>query len=450
MLAWATDLRERQWLLVLAVIAVSVRLPWAAAMEGRTPLFDEVRYISHATHLCAGLGYVDEAGDASDFWPPGYPAVLALAYCAAGVHASVGIGLQILLLTLSCLLLSSIAERSFGARIGRTAALFLALYPNYIYYSTLMLTEPLCAVLLLSMTALLLRSLSAEKGQTRLAFGVGILSGLAALVRPSFLLLPVVIPFCCRLQNLGWGRTARVTFIVALASLMTLSPWMIRNHRLDGAWFEIASNGGLVFWSGNHPGALGGVYRPESVYSDLRFGTPQYDSGLGYRLGIESILSDIPATLRRSVQKLSYFVAIETDGAMWNYKGLEGAGRGLLPAVLASIAFIAAVACGLFALSRGFRNRAFGHWFLAICAYSMLIAVVFEGDPRYHFPLIPFLLVYAAAGVCSDVPDTWRRIRQGGLRNVVDVRTMLWLGALSLFLLLLVLNLWLKSLEGRL
>ena len=106
-----------------------------------------------------------------------------------------------------CLQISRIGERSFGPRVGRTGALLLALYPNYIFYSTLLLTEPLCTLLLMSMADLLLRARDRETGLTGYAIGAGILAGLATLVRPSFLLLPALVPIWCFAQSMSWRRT---------------------------------------------------------------------------------------------------------------------------------------------------------------------------------------------------------------------------------------------------
>ena len=444
-----TDMSQSRWLLVLALIAIVVRLPWVLVMDERELRFDEVAYVSHAKSLNAGQGYVDHRGARSSFWPVGYPAFLALAYSTPGVDSSVGIGLQIILLTLICLVTSAIAERSFGARIGRTAALLLAIYPNYIFYSTLMLSEPLCTLLLVLMTGLLLQTSAAgRKGLAGYSVATGILAGLVALVRPGFLFLPVLLPFWGRAQKMGWRRIVILTLIVGLTSLLVMAPWMIRNYNVTGAWFEIASNGGLVFWGGNHPDALGGVLRPDAVYTDIGAWTAEYQSSLGYRLGIESILSDIPAALRRSVQKLSYFFAIETDGAMWNFKGLEDAGRGVLPVLFAGLAYIAVVMSGIFALMHGLGNKGFGYWFLLLSAYSIAIAVVFEADPRYHFPLMPFFMVYAAAGMISYIPASIRMNRGGQLRIIKDTKIIYWSAAMVVFFLLIVFNLWLKTQEG--
>ena len=147
MLARLSALNERRWLLLLALTAIIIRLPWAAAMTNRSPYGDEVAYVSHAENLCTSLRYVDRKGAESNFWPAGWPAFLSIAYCTFGVRAGVGVGLQIIILTLTCLVVSRMGERRFGRQIGRTGALILALYPNYIFYSTLMLTEPLSTLL---------------------------------------------------------------------------------------------------------------------------------------------------------------------------------------------------------------------------------------------------------------------------------------------------------------
>jgi hypothetical protein len=62
----------------------------------------------------------------------------------------------------------------------------LAVYPNHVAYSTLHLTEPLSAFLVLLAVLLILRS------NTMLAVGAsGVVIGLAALVRPMLIILPI-------------------------------------------------------------------------------------------------------------------------------------------------------------------------------------------------------------------------------------------------------------------
>ena len=41
------------------------------------------------------------------------------------------------------------------------------------------------------------------------------------------------------------------------AATLCVVPWTIRNHRLYGRWIAVASEGGVTFWTGNHPLAVG-------------------------------------------------------------------------------------------------------------------------------------------------------------------------------------------------
>jgi 4-amino-4-deoxy-L-arabinose transferase-like glycosyltransferase len=40
---------------------------------------------------------------------------------------------------------------------------------------------------------------------------------------------------------------------LALASLVVIAPWTLRNYREYGRFVLVASEGGLTFWTGNHP-----------------------------------------------------------------------------------------------------------------------------------------------------------------------------------------------------
>ncbi len=133
---------------------------------------------------------------------------------------------------------------------------------------------------------------------------------------------------------------------------------------------------------------------------------------------------------------------------MWNFKGLEDAGRGAVPALVASSAYIAVFAIGIFTLMHGLQNRAFGHWFLLLSAYSIAVSIAFEADPRYHFSLIPFLLIYTAAGMISHIPESLKTFRGGRLSIMKNPKIVYWSASMAIFFLLIGFNLWLKTQEG--
>jgi hypothetical protein len=89
-----------------------------------------------------------------------------------------------------------------------------------------------------------------------------------------------------------------------------------------GNWTVLSTNGGHVFWMGNHPGAFGGYAYKQEIDELLREGN-SYDYSRGYRLGLAAIAAAPLQAGFRAMQKLTYFFALETDGVPWNLKGLR-------------------------------------------------------------------------------------------------------------------------------
>jgi len=140
-------------------------------------------------------------------------------------------------------------------------------------------------------------------------------------------------------------------------------------------------------------------------------------------------------------------VALETDGVLWNIKGLDrqpatAVQLGLLGlANLAYLLTIALAALGLLRLPGGDPLR---DWFLRAGAYQVAMSVVFVGDPRYHFGLIPLAIIFAAKGA-RDVQD---RLAEGKLSSALAGVSGRWVAIMVVFATLIAMNLWLKLAEG--
>lgn len=433
-------------MMLLIAIAVMIRLAWSIALGPRQPRFDEIFYVGHAVNLADGNGYVDETGRRSAYWPPGYPAVLAASYVIFGRGPLPPILLQIFLGTATCVLVSLVGSAAFGPRVGRLAALFLALYPTHVFYATLFLTEPLFALLFLASVALLLQG--AVKGTARSAGG-GVAIGLAGLVRPVILLLPMALPVWYWSQGLRRGTPLARALLVLLCTLTVVSPWLARNHGLTGSWTTISTTGGQNFWMGNYPGAFGGYAYPKSIMEQLRDGS-EYDFSRGYRLGLAAITASPLHSGILVLQKVSYFFALETDGVMWNLKGLAQPP----PMAVALVLLAAANAAYLFVLSFSVLGLLGTPWrnplaslFLVATAYFVLLAMVFVGDPRYHYGLVSIAVIFAAKGLIVDWPVLSKTVKAkdpNARRKLVT-----WGAILLVFLVLMAANLGLKFLEFR-
>jgi len=335
---------------------------------------------------------------------------------------------------------------AFGYRTGRVAALMLAMYPNHVFYTTLHLTEPLFAFLLTAAFVLLLKSEERAYGMDMMA---GAVIGLAALVRPVAVMLPVALPVWYWSQCLPIRTILTRTALVGVATLSVLSPWLMRNHGITGQSFLISTTGGHNFWMGNYPGAFGGYAYPKEINEQLRVGSG-YDYSRGYQLGLTAIAHSPGRAILRSVQKVTYFLALETDGALWNLKGFKQPPPGAISLFLLSVAngaYLLVVALAVLALMKTRSAHPASSLFLVVSVYLVLVAAVFVGDPRYHHALIPMALIFTAKAAVEDAPALMRELQ---LRRAVARKELLKWGSLivTLFLLMAV-NVVIKEIEFR-
>lgn len=432
-----------RWCTILTVVALGTRLAWSIALRERTPRFDEAYYVAHAVDVVAGRGYVDSAGVATALWPVGYPVALAGAYRVFGPGKATGVMLQIVLGVASCFLLGVVGTNAFGPGIGRASALALAVYPNHVAYSTLHLTEPLSVFLLLLAVLLLLRP-----NNLVAVAACGLVIGLTSLVRPMLILLPIALAFWYwRFVPSRVGALYRTALLGAFTA-MTVSPWVIRNHELTGRWTTLSTSGGYAFWVGNHPGAFGGYKHDRAVTMMLRDGDRR-DYEKGYQLGVDAILDAPIQAGVRAMAKLTHLFALETDGVLWNLKGLDRTTPLLLRLVLLGITnacYVIVALVAILGLLRAPPRDPLATLLIVFTGYMCFMSAVFLGDPRYHYPLIPLACVFAAYGVVNFPSQEERTGPARFGRRHVWTR---WAVCSGLFTVMLIANVAIKVAEIR-
>ncbi len=152
-------------------------------------------------------------------------------------------------------LIGLLALRAGGGRAGVTAAAIAAVYPPLLSMPSYVLSETLYSTVALASALILQNALSSRPGsrpaivQASLA---GLLVGIGALIRPAMLFfLPVAAVWLCA------TRRARLALLIVAMALVPIVPWTIRNVRVYERFVLIASEGGVTFWTGNHPLAVG-------------------------------------------------------------------------------------------------------------------------------------------------------------------------------------------------
>ena len=214
--------------------AIGLRILWIAYVnvdpnDGR--FADAVFFHNVARLLADGWGYVEPYGrTATAQWPPGYPAALAVLYKLFGFHLVLAKGLNIAFAAITVFVTYLIGSRIFDRRVAYIGALILAFFPGQIYFSTLVMSETMFAMVFVLVLWLALvwtiEGLEARWWQLLL---IGGLIGVAAMVRVEAVFLGVVLVALWALLVRPWPRMARYSAVVALGAVLALTPWTIRN-----------------------------------------------------------------------------------------------------------------------------------------------------------------------------------------------------------------------------
>jgi 4-amino-4-deoxy-L-arabinose transferase-like glycosyltransferase len=253
---------SRSALLAAGALGLVVRLAfgfgyWTNELLTR----DEREYLSLARGLTSGRGFVyDDEILSSHQEPfgraPGYPAFLALAGGGRSVTNSVPASVKIaqsFVGAAGVVLLGLLAARLAGPRAGATAAALAAVYPPLVWVASYAWSEAIAWPLGLLVVWCFDRAAESRRDAAwKPAAVAGVFTGLAILVRPSMLLF---VPFA--LGWLAWRRGVTIALAMALAAALVIVPWSVRNVREYGRFVLVATEGGVTFWTGNHPRAIG-------------------------------------------------------------------------------------------------------------------------------------------------------------------------------------------------
>lgn len=409
----ACSIRERRWLIVILLIATALRLAWIlyAAREPHG-FHDPTLYGVFAGRIANGDGYTAANGEASAYYPVGYPGALGAVVWLVNTtplpeNIPTTAALFNLLLGVGTVALTfEVGRRLFDNRIGLISAAVVALWPNLIFHTAVMLTETLFNFLVMAAILLLVAlPASARKiGWRRLA-AFGVVLALSALVRPISLAFLPALAIVLAVARFGWRLTLQYVGSAALAIVIVLVPWTIRNARETGSFVPISTNLGDNLCMSRHPGATGAFQAvPECIVDKKGLKTPDYEvrvNSTNIRRSARFV-RDHPFSEARLVFLRGYHtIKNDHDGLLasesyGSNRYIPSALRRVLE-ILADGYFFAALALSVLAVPAFVgRARPWRLFFLLSATALAVQPLVFFGDPRFHVPVLPFLAVMAA------------------------------------------------------
>ena len=393
--------RSRRLILAAAGVAVVLRLGFGFLYWTNKPLtHDEREYLALAASVAEGRGFTYAQGDDLGTSPqfgraPGYPAFLALLgpnRNAESTPAAIKI-VQSILGGIAVLLIASIAGAAAGQRAAVAAAGLAAIYPPLVWISGYALSEVLYLPVALGCVVLLTRADTVPRG-----IAAGLLVGIAVLVRPGTL---VFLPFAVLWLVRDRRPMLAVLFLVAVAAVML--PWTARNYRAYGRVVLVASEGGVTFWTGNHPLARGEgdlaanpqIKREEILFRSANSGlSAEALEPLYYRDTLRSIRQRPGWWLGLLVKKAFYtFVPIGPSYTLHSSR--------YLLATVAPYAMLAPLAiAGLVLIARQGRPPIYLY---LLAASVVLTSLIFFPQERFRIPVIDPLVIVGAAAAISGV-----------------------------------------------
>ena len=396
-----------------AFLCFALNLVWVLVIR-IVPFSDYAEYWDVACALAAGT----EIPDA--WYVAMYPHILGTASILSVLVRLFGPSvfavtlLNVLLTSGICYLVWLLGKALLSERAGYLAALLWAVTPCKLMLNSLVFSEPIYTFLILLFLLLFLRLEKSIENKPLPALCLAVLLGLLLaavnLVRPIAAILLIAAALWLLLlrgEKMASGRlwALWLAAFLLMAGVFRLSGSLWDRHVEAVLGQEIAS----VPWYNVYVGfneETGGRYAEE----DMDLLTAYLKQGMSANEAQESMIPRVKERLAAGIDykrllstKLFSFLGADQLGG-YTYRFTRPMGFVKLCMVICNIFYYGVFLAGIAGVVRAFRSRALGAglllplYFLGLSLAHMLVEV----SDRYHYSLIPVLILFAALGLTGE------------------------------------------------
>jgi len=382
-------MRNSHWLLLIVILAAVLRVGWALRQPAKLHYPDAKSYDMIARNFI-DTGELVQGSSTRISRMPLYPLYLSACYRLLGErYHVVARVVQALLGSLLCVLVFSFGKALFDQRTGLLAALVIAVYPFFVLFSGLLLTETFF-ILALSLFLYLLLWLERNRSEPLLATAAvaGVVAGLAVLLKPSFLLF---LPFVSLLWLTLAYRPARALAAIGVIALITAAimiPWIVRNWTITERFVPTTLMVGKSLYEGVYEQADGGPCMdkmPREVY-----GVSEYEQNRLYLKMAFNVIKENPSRIL-ALARVKFF-------RFWNLIPNSLDHQKLIYR-LVSVSFLVPILCfAVFGFIRA--PLPLGQRLLLVspAIYFTLLHMLFVSSIRYRVPVMPPIILLASVG----------------------------------------------------
>ena len=409
--------KEKVALLLIFILAFAVRFIYILGIS-RLPLFefpfaDALYNLDWAKQIASG----DLWAKAPFFRAPLYPFFLTLLIKIFGEDLYFLRIVQILIGSLSCVLIYLLARRLFNSRVALLASLFACFYAPFIFYEAEF--QDTFLIIFLDILLVYLLFLAQKKPSLFRFFLSGIILGLSAIARPNILLFAVFIPlwiFFYFRKKISLRIALNFVAFFLLGICLIVLPVILVNYFAGKDFVIIAWQGGINFYLGNNPYASGykavasgirttweGIYfdsinlSRKSTGRELKFSQTQtFWLKQGFNFIFEQPFLASKLYLKKIALFLGGYEISENPNIYFFWSHPQNLLKPLLwkkiiyfPAgLLLPLAWL-----GVFLSFREWKKHSL---VLGFIFTYMLSVILFFVNTRFRLPVMPFLLIFSA------------------------------------------------------
>ena len=373
---------SKKILVGICVFGLFLRLGYVFFV-GADPIFpDEYRFLEEAESILAGTGLQANERYGHDM-PLTALLIAGILLTSSGSVFAVKIFFVFLSTTTIFLVGKFAFVLSKDNRSAILAAGICAVYPFFIFYSSLILSETLFLFLFVLFLSLLFDEDSSGVSQ-------GIWAGLIHLTKPIFFyFFPVIWLWQYFFQKIP----ARKIVTIALTMGIVVSPWLVRNYFIFDSVVINTVSSGHILWEGNNPwnntGGVSGTFQDsdswlKAVPDELtEFEKDQWKKNQAIIFIKENPVVFLENGVRKFLRLWSLWPnSVDYQG--WIYKAIS------------LVSFVPILLFSLIGVWRLKENRRDIALMVGLVGYVTLLHVVTLGSIRYRLPLEPIMIVIAS------------------------------------------------------
>ena len=434
--------KDKVYLSVIFLAGVLLRILWILKVPCK-PVSDFQTYQQIATNIFMNKGHT-YLGHPVAFQGMGYPTALGCFYRLVGTNdIFYGKLFNVILSSLTLVFVLAILVKLINKRRTVYSIFTITVFlPNYIAYNNVIGTETLAAFL---MAIIIFLQVCKFNNVVRYIL-IGVLIGMLTLVKPNFLVYPVIVAVIEWIKNKNF-KEALILFVCSVVfMIIVVAPWTYRNYKQFDSLIPVSYNGGYVLFINNNSNNMNGAWMPigkvqvsEKVKRDMLECGLEYGSPLEIEAKQVLFNPKLESVLRSEAKKWiiahpgrfftlgltrihNTFFNGSGDIQEWTMYNADDS--------LAFIKFMKAFhtrvvldffikllsAMGIIymfinikkIMSSFFSRKKEVDYRISIpvinIAFFLLISFVFEGQPRYNYPVL-FLLVLSAVDLSSIIKE---------------------------------------------